>query len=157
MSSSYNLTAKREGYFPSTELVDLSKDKRFKEIRKNLILTPIKAGQRVVLRDVLFEQSKAILLTGSTAELDRVVQMLKEYPTMEIQVDGHTDNQGIWDLNMKLSQDRVRVVKEYLLAQGIPDLRIQTKAWGPSKPIASNETEEKRRLNRRVEFTILKM
>ena len=157
MSSSYNLTAKREGYFPSTELVDLSKDKSFKEIRKNLILTPIKAGQRVVLRDVLFEQSKAILLTGSTAELDRVVQMLKEYPTMEIQVDGHTDNQGIWDLNMKLSQDRVRVVKAYLLEQGIPDLRIQTKAWGPSKPIASNETEEKRRLNRRVEFTILKM
>lgn len=157
MSNNYNLTAKREGYFPTTELIDLSKDKRFKEIRKNLVLTPIKAGQRVVLRDVLFEQSKAILISGSNAELDRVVQMLKEYPEMEIQVDGHTDNQGVWDLNMKLSEDRVRVVKEYLIDKGIPDLRIQTKAWGPSKPIASNETEEKRRLNRRVEFTILKM
>ncbi|WP_310588347.1 OmpA family protein [Larkinella terrae] len=157
MKDSYNLTAKREGYFTTTELVDLSKDKRFKEIRKNLTLFPIKTGQRVVLREVLFEQSKAVLIEGSNAELDRVVQMLNDYPTMEIQVDGHTDNQGVWDLNMKLSQDRVRVVKEYLMEKGIPDARIQTKAWGPSKPIASNETEEKRRLNRRVEFTILKM
>ncbi|MGA0558152.1 OmpA family protein [Larkinella sp. VNQ87] len=157
VQNNYNLTAKRDGYFPTTELLDLSKDKRFREIRKNLILTPIQTGQRVVLREVLFEQSKAILLTGSNAELDRVVQMLKEYPTMEIQVEGHTDNQGVWELNMKLSEDRVRVVKDYLMAQGIPDERIQTKAWGPSKPIASNETEEKRRLNRRVEFTILKM
>ncbi|MFC5408213.1 OmpA family protein [Larkinella bovis] len=154
---SYNLTAKREGYFPTTELLDLSKDKRFREIRKNLVLNPIKTGQRVVLHDVLFEQSKAVLLAGSSAELDRVASMLNAYPTMVIQVDGHTDNQGVWDLNMKLSQDRVRVVKEYLLEKGIADNRIQTKAWGPSKPIASNETEEKRRLNRRVEFTILKM
>ncbi|GAB3284199.1 hypothetical protein GCM10027347_61090 [Larkinella harenae] len=157
MQNSYTLTARRDGYFPTTELLDLSKDKRYREIRKNLVLTPIKAGQRVVLHDVLFEQSKAILLSGSNAELDRVVQMLKEYPSMEIQVEGHTDNQGVWDLNMKLSQDRVRVVKDYLLEHGIADVRVQTKAWGPSKPIASNETEEKRRLNRRVEFTILKL
>lgn len=155
--SNYNLTASREGYFPTTEPLDLSKDKRFRDIRKNLVLTPIRTGQRVTLHEVLFEQSKAVLLSGSNAELDRVAQMLKDYPTMEIQVDGHTDNQGQWDLNMKLSQDRVRVVKEYLMGQGIADARIQTKAWGPSKPIASNETEEKRRLNRRVEFTILKM
>ncbi|GAB3339244.1 hypothetical protein GCM10027299_52040 [Larkinella ripae] len=157
MQHSYTLTAKRDGYFPTTELLDLSKDKRFREIRKNIILMPIKTGQRVILHEVLFEQSKAILLAGSNAELDRVAQMLNDYPTMEIQVEGHTDNQGVWDLNMKLSQDRVRVVKDYLLEKGIADARIQTKAWGPSKPIASNETEEKRRLNRRVEFTILKM
>lgn len=153
----YNLTARREGYFPTTESLDLSKEKRFREVRKNLVLVPIKTGQRVVLHDVLFEQSKAILLSGSNAELDRLVQLLNDYPTMEIQVEGHTDNQGVWDLNMKLSQDRVRVVKDYLMEKGISENRIQTKAWGPSKPIASNETEEKRRLNRRVEFTILKM
>ena len=76
---------------------------------------------------------------------------------MEILVEGHTDNQGEWDLNMKLSADRVQVVKEYLTGKGIAAGRIQTKAWGPSKPIASNANEEKRKLNRRVEFTILKM
>lgn len=58
---------------------------------------------------------------------------------------------------MKLAGDRVRVVKDYLLSKGVAQNRIQTKAWGPSKPIASNESEEKRKLNRRVEFTILKL
>ena len=72
-------------------------------------------------------------------------------------MEGHTDNQGEWDLNMKLADDRVQRVKTYLTAKGIAASRIQTKAWGPSKPIASNESEEKRKLNRRVEFTILSL
>ncbi|WP_128543608.1 OmpA family protein [Larkinella soli] len=153
----YNLSAKREGYFPVTEVVDLVKEKRYKEIRKNILLVPIKSGQKVTLHEVLFEQSKAVLMPGSDHELDRVIEMLNQFPTMEIMVEGHTDNQGEWDKNMKLSEDRVRIVKEYFVEKGIAGARIRTKAWGPSKPISSNETEEKRRLNRRVEFTILKM
>ncbi len=152
----YTLSAIKAGYFPLTEALDLSKDKRFRDIRRNLYLVPIDSGQKVVLREVLFEQSKFDLLPGSSIELDRLVALLNEYPAMEILVEGHTDNQGEWALNMKLSEDRVRVVKEYLVAQGIAEARIRTKAWGPSKPIASNETDERRRQNRRVEFTILK-
>ncbi|WP_266366264.1 OmpA family protein [Tellurirhabdus rosea] len=153
----YQLTASREGYFATTETVDLQKEKRYREIRKVISLFPIKAGQKVILREVLFEQSKPVLLPGSEEELNRLVDILKQYPQMEILVEGHTDNQGDWNLNMKLSEDRVRTVKSYLADKGVADSRVQTKAWGPSKPIASNETEEKRRLNRRVEFTILKL
>ena len=109
------------------------------------------------MREILFEQGLFTLMTGADAELDRVVDMLNKYPTMEILIGGHSDNQGEWESNMKLSADRVQTVKEYLVAKGIPDARIQTKAWGPSRPVASNETEEKRKLNRRVEFSILKM
>lgn len=152
----YNLMAVKEGYFPLTELLDLSKDKRFRDIRRNLYLVPIASGQKVTMREVLFEQSKFDFLPGSDAELNRLTDMLRQYPDMEILVEGHTDNQGEWALNMKLSEDRVRVVKAYLVNQGIAENRIQTKAWGPSKPIASNESDEKRRQNRRVEFTILK-
>ncbi|MBC8152469.1 MAG: OmpA family protein [Bacteroidetes bacterium] len=152
----YNLMVTKAGYFPLTELLDLSKDKRFRDIRRNLYLTPIESGQKVTMREVLFEQSKPALLPGSDAELNRLTDMLKQYPDMEILVEGHTDNQGEWALNVKLSEDRVQVVKAYLVAQGIAETRIQTKAWGPSKPVASNETDEKRRQNRRVEFTILK-
>lgn len=152
----YNLTATRAGYYPATEVLDLSRDKRFRDIRRNLYLTPIEPGQKITLREVLFAQSQAQLLPGGDAELDRVVAMLNQYPQMEILIEGHTDNQGDWEPNMKLSEDRVRVVKTYLTGKGIAESRIQTKAWGPSKPIASNETDEKRRLNRRVEFTILK-
>lgn len=153
---SYNLLAVKEGYFPVSEPLDLSKDKRFRDIRRNLYLVPIASGQKVTLQDVQFEQSKYDLLPGAETELNRVADMLKQYPEMEILVEGHTDNQGEWALNMKLSEDRVRAVKAYLVEQGIDQARIQTKAWGPSKPIASNANEEKRRQNRRVEFTILK-
>ncbi|WP_338876121.1 OmpA family protein [Spirosoma sp. SC4-14] len=153
----YTIRAIKEGYFPTTETLDLSKDKRFRDIKRNLLLVKIEAGQKITMRDVLFEQSQYDLVAGASTELDHVVEMLKQYPEMEILVEGHTDNQGEWDLNMKLSADRVRVVKDYLIEKGIDENRIQTKAWGPSKPIASNGTEEKRKLNRRVEFTILKL
>ncbi|RYF53137.1 MAG: flagellar motor protein MotB, partial [Cytophagaceae bacterium] len=153
----YTLTASHEGYFPTTETIDLSKDKRFRDIKKSILLVKIETGQKITMREVLFEQSQFALLPGADAELDRVVDMLAKYPEMELLIEGHTDNQGDWEPNMKLAEDRVRVVKEYLLSKGVTPVRIQTKAWGPSKPIASNGTEEKRKLNRRVEFTILKL
>ena len=153
----YNLTATKEGYFPTTELLDLSKDKRFRDIRRNLYLVKIESGQKIIMREVLFEQSQFTLQLGASAELDRVAEMLTTHPNMAILVEGHTDNQGDWAPNMKLSEDRVRVVKAYLTGKGIAETRIQTKAWGPSKPIASNETDERRKLNRRVEFTILSL
>ncbi|GAB4045271.1 OmpA family protein [Spirosoma litoris] len=153
----YNLKAKKEGYFTTTETLDLSKDKRFRDIKRTLYLVKIEPGQKIVMREVLFQQSQFTLLPGANSELDQVVSMLEKYPTMELLIEGHTDNQGDWEPNMKLSEDRVRVVKEYLISKGISEKRIQTKAWGPSKPVASNETEEKRKQNRRVEFTILKL
>ena len=109
------------------------------------------------MREVLFEQSQYSLQPGANVELDRIVEMLTNYPSMGLLIEGHTDNQGDWEPNMKLSEDRVRVVKEYLTSKGIAEGRIQTKAWGPSKPIASNGTDERRKLNRRVEFTIMAM
>jgi len=157
VQQNYTLTARKDGYFPTSERVDLSREKRFRDIRKNLYLVPIQAGQKIVMREVLFEQSQAELLPGSSEELDRVVDMMRAHPSMQILVEGHTDNQGDWNLNLRLSEDRVAVVKQYLSGKGITASRIQTKAWGPSKPVASNETEEKRRLNRRVEFTILQL
>jgi outer membrane protein OmpA-like peptidoglycan-associated protein len=151
----YSLLARKTGYFPASEPLDLSKDKRFRDIRRNIYLIPIKTGQKMVLREVIFEQSKFDLLPSSNAELDRMVEMLQQFPALSVLVEGHTDNQGEWALNMKLSEDRVRVVKEYITGKGIAPERVQTKAWGPSKPIANNESEDRRKLNRRVEFTIL--
>ena len=153
----YKIAARKDGYFPMTETVDLSRDKRFRDIRRNLYVIPIQPGAKVVLRGVLFKQSEAELLAGSEDELNQLAGLLEQYPTMAILVEGHTDNQGEWDLNMKLAEDRVQRVKTYLATKGIAQSRIQTKAWGPSKPIASNESEEKRKLNRRVEFTIVSL
>ena len=153
----YQLTARKDGYFPASETLDLSNDKRFRDIKRNLYLMPIQAGAKMILRGVRFAQSEAQLLPGSEVELDRVLDLMKQHPDMAILLEGHTDNQGEWAPNMKLAEDRVKTVKEYLTGKGITENRVQTKAWGPSKPIASNETEDKRKLNRRVEFTILKL
>ena len=153
----YKITASQEGYFPVTDEIDLTEETNFKNIRKNLYLQPIKAGQQIRLSNTMFAQSSADVVPSSFSELDRIVAVLKTYPSMEILLEGHTDNQGDTQKNVKLSEDRVLQVKNYLTSKGITSQRIQTKAWGPAKPIANNLTEQNRQKNRRVEFTILKI
>jgi len=84
------------------------------------------------------------------------VKILRDYPTVEILIGGHTDNQGDPALNLKLSEDRVEAVKKYLVSKGIDAKRLTTQGFGGTQPIANNEQEETRRFNRRVEFTITK-
>jgi outer membrane protein OmpA-like peptidoglycan-associated protein len=153
----YRLTANQPGYFPVTEEIDLTRESNFRLIRKNIYMLPIKEGQKIRLNQIMFAQSSADIIPSSFPEMDRIVSMMNEYPTMEILLEGHTDNVGDWQKNVQLSEDRVMAVKKYLHSKGIVLARIQTKAWGPANPISSNITEETRKWNRRVEFTILKM
>src|SRR6187551_2847091 len=88
--------------------------------------------------------------------LDEVVQMMKENPKIEIQLEGHTDNVGSPKANLELSQDRVDAVKKYIVKKGISKGRIQTKAFGGSQPLGNEMTPEARTKNRRVEMRILK-
>ncbi|REA61570.1 flagellar motor protein MotB [Dyadobacter luteus] len=153
----YRITASAKGYFPVTEEIDLLTETGFRTIQKNLLLQPVQAGQQIRLNNTMFQQSSAEVVPSSFAELDRIVAAMTEYPAMEILLEGHTDNQGDVSKNVQLSEERVQEVKKYLLSKGIDSSRIQTKAWGPAKPIASNATEETRKRNRRVEFTVLKL
>lgn len=117
----------------------------------------VKKGDKIVLRHVLFVQSKAEFLPESYTELDQLVATLKQMPQITIEVTGHTDNQGNRDLNIRLSEERAEKVKDYLVEKGIDSKRINVKGYGPDKPISPNDTEEHRRLNRRVEFEIIQM
>jgi outer membrane protein OmpA-like peptidoglycan-associated protein len=119
-------------------------------------LSPIEVGERIKLNNVFFEQAKAILKQESYAELDRLVDIMKENPSMEIELGGYTDNQGNSVRLILLSQDRISTVKKYMTDKGIAPRRIAGKGYGPANPIAPNDTEEHRRLNRRVEFKITK-
>jgi outer membrane protein OmpA-like peptidoglycan-associated protein len=105
---------------------------------------------------VYFERGKAVLLENSYTELDRVAEVLIENPKIKIELSGHTDNQGSAKLNLELSKERVAVVENYLVAKGVDKSRIKGKGYGGTKPIASNASEETRKLNRRVEFKITK-
>jgi outer membrane protein OmpA-like peptidoglycan-associated protein len=156
LKKKYVVYAKQKGYLSINESIDLSKDTKYREIKRNLYLMPIEAGQKAQLKDVVFKQSSSEMLPESYPELDKMVEMMKENLVIEIHLDGHTDNQGDWNQNIILSENRVKEVKSYMISKGIAGNRISTKAWGGSKAIFSNESETTRMKNRRVEFTIKK-
>jgi outer membrane protein OmpA-like peptidoglycan-associated protein len=108
------------------------------------------------LNNIFFETGKATLDNKSQNELDRLVKILKDNPTMEIEISGHTDNVGAADLNKKLSNDRAMAVVNYLVSKGIEKSRLVGKGYGMDKPVADNATEDGKQMNRRVEFTITK-
>jgi outer membrane protein OmpA-like peptidoglycan-associated protein len=154
--TSYGYHAQAEGYISINEHFDLTEKKDYIEITQDLYLVPIEVGESISLNNVFFLQSKPELLASSYPELDRLVKIMLAYPTMEIKLSGHTDNQGDPVKNQVLSEERVKEVKKYLVSKGIQSERITGAGYGGSLPVASNETEETRKLNRRVEFTITK-
>ncbi|HNP78053.1 MAG: OmpA family protein [Cyclobacteriaceae bacterium] len=154
--ANYGFHAAAPGHLSVSENLDLTEVKSFVELSKDLYLSPIEVGERIKLNNVFFEQAKAILKQESYAELDRLVDIMKENPSMEIELGGYTDNQGNSVRLILLSQDRISTVKKYMTDKGIAPRRIAGKGYGPANPIAPNDTEEHRRLNRRVEFKITK-
>ena len=153
-SSKYQITAEAKGYNPRTVIVDPKDIDVNKKVIRDIPLTP--TGQTIRLSRLIFTQGKSNIDPKSFAELDEVVQMMKENSRMEIQLEGHTDSQGGSKANMKLSQDRVDAVKKYLVSNGLAKDRIKTKAFGGSQPLSNEMTQEARALNRRVEMRILK-
>jgi OmpA-OmpF porin, OOP family len=152
----YGFRAQADGYYAQSENLDLTGLKAYQEIKRDLYLVPIEIGQVVRLNNIFFEFGKATLKPESYEELDRVVKLLTENPTMEIDLAGHTDNVGTDEANQQLSEDRSKAVYDYLAGKGILASRLSTKGFGETKAIATNDTEDGRAQNRRVEFTIRK-
>lgn len=115
-----------------------------------------KLGERVILKNIYFNTDKASLLPASIEELDRLVALLNKYPSMEIEIGGHTDNQGSFNYNIGLSDARAQSVFTYLVSNGISSARLSFRGYGETMPIAENRTSEGRQLNRRVEFLVTK-
>lgn len=130
-------------WFANAEKLEIKKDE-------------IKVGQTIQLRNVFFAFNKSDLLPDSYPELNKVADFLKDNPTVEIELAGHTDNVGSDSYNMELSDKRANSVKVYLVAQGISENRLRAKGYGETQPVAPNEYDWGREKNRRVEFTILK-
>ena len=151
----FGFLAEKQDFLSESDNIDLTEIKEFIQIERNLYLTPIEIGKSITLNNVFFEKSKALLLPGSKKELERLVKILKDNPTIDIELSGHTDNVGNPDVNLRLSQNRVTAIKEYLISKGISGKRISGKGYGSTKPVTSNATEDTRKLNRRVEFKIV--
>jgi len=151
-SSKYEVSAEMDGYITAVAIVDPQKGVSGKIVR-NLSLTP--KGQTIRLTHLIFQQGESVIDPASFDELDEVAQMLIDHPKLVIQLEGHTDNQGSMEKNMKLSEDRVEQVKKYIAGKGVKKDRLKTKAFGGTKPLSNDKTPEARNLNRRVEIRIL--
>jgi OmpA-OmpF porin, OOP family len=154
-SKSYSIEVNAPGFINLSEKLNvISSDMNVLEL--NFKLQPIEVGAVVNLKSVLFEIGTTTLLEESYSELNVVVDFLKTNPKVEIELEGHTDNRGDAKKNLELSQQRVDKIKSYLVSKGISARRVKGKGFGGSRPIATNDSEEARKLNRRVEFRIVK-
>ncbi|RYF64393.1 MAG: OmpA family protein [Cytophagaceae bacterium] len=115
----------------------------------------IEKGKPIQLNDIYFDQSSPALRPQSFPELDQLSAILLANPALQIEIRGHTDNQGDFDLNVKLSRDRCQAIVDYLIGKGISKTRLKAVGRGPIDPIAPNNNEENRRKNRRVEFVVI--
>ncbi len=122
---------------------------------RDIALEPLQAGAIAVLRNVLFDTGSDFLRPESKTELHRLVRILDENPELRIEIHGHTDNVGSREYNMRLSEDRARRVRDYLLEQGIDPLRMHYKGFAYTRPVDTNETTEGRARNRRTEFVVV--
>lgn len=152
----YGIHAEAENYISVNENIDLTQiSEKTTEITKNLFLVPIEKGISFDMKNLFFAFNSFELLPESEPELNRLAKFMEDNPNITILLDGHTDNIGSNASNYKLSVNRVNAVKDYLVSKEIVANRITTKGNGATKPLASNDTEEGRAQNRRVECTIL--
>lgn len=152
----YGIRAEAKGYLSVNENFELASVTEYKEINKDLLLMPIMVGESIMLNNVFFEQGRPALKSQSFPELDRLVEIMQDNPTVKIELGGHTDNVGNKDALKTLSENRVKAVKEYLVSKGINKDRITGRGYGGTVPVVPNTTEANRQRNRRVEFKIVK-
>jgi outer membrane protein OmpA-like peptidoglycan-associated protein/tetratricopeptide (TPR) repeat protein len=153
----YTFTVNRKGYLFYSSAYALSSAAPDSTYIKNIALEPIKLASNFVFTQVLFESSSYALLPASLPELNKLVLILEENPSMHIQISGHTDNIGKDADNLTLSTNRAKAIVQYLSSKGIATERLSYKGFGSTEPIATNETAAGRALNRRTSFTITKL
>ncbi len=154
----YGITARTEGYLFHSENVDVPAATSYQEIIKDIKLKPINVGATIILSNIFFDYNKATLRDISKAELDNLVRLLTvDYPKMVIEIGGHTDNKGSLEYNTTLSTNRAKAVVDYLIKHGVAKERLSYKGYAYQQPIDTNDTEEGRQNNRRVEFKVISL
>jgi outer membrane protein OmpA-like peptidoglycan-associated protein len=152
----YGIAVTAEGFLFNSVNIDLPESKSYQEIEKDIELSKLEVGQKIVLRNIFYDFNKSTLREESISELDRLERLLSANPTMRIEISSHTDNVGSAAYNEKLSLSRAESVVDYLInKKKVSKERIEFKGYGFEQPIAPNDTDQGRQLNRRTEFKIL--
>ena len=153
----YTFTVNRKGYLFYSSAYALSGAAPDSTYVNNIALEPIKLATSFVFTQVLFDNNSFALLPASLPELNKLLQILEENPSMHIQISGYTDNIGKASDNLILSTNRAKSIVNYLSGKGIATERLSYKGFGSTEPIATNETAAGRALNRRTSFTITRL
>jgi outer membrane protein OmpA-like peptidoglycan-associated protein/tetratricopeptide (TPR) repeat protein len=151
----YGIAVRKENYLFHSENFDIPKTAAYSEVVKDVALKNISVGNKIVLKNIFFDFDKATLRPESTNELELLIKLLHDVPTLKIEISGHTDSKGADAYNKTLSNNRAKAVVDYLIAKGITADRLTAVGFGEEQPIGSNDTEEGRQMNRRTEFKIL--
>jgi len=153
----YGININAEGYLFSSQSFDLTSDSLsvYNEVSKDVCLNKLKVGSKVVLKNIFFDFNKSTLRSESISELNRLKRILDDNPSLKIEIGGHTDSRGSAEYNKNLSNERAKSVVNYLIDNGIDSSRLTYKGYGKDQPVATNETEEGRQENRRVEFKVI--
>jgi outer membrane protein OmpA-like peptidoglycan-associated protein len=151
----YGIAIKVDDYLFHSENLNIPPATEYQEITKDIPLYKIEAGSKIVLANIFFDFGKSTLSSESFIELDRVVNFLNTYSSVTIEISGHTDNVGSLQANTRISTSRAKSVVEYLIEKGIESSRLKFVGEAFKFPVATNDTEEGRQRNRRVEFKIL--
>ena len=151
----YAMYASADKYLLKSLSFDYSSQRPFSPTALDIYLEPVRAGRSVVLNNLFYDTNKYELKPQSRTELNRLIEFLRQYRDVQIEVSGYTDNVGSPESNIQLSQRRAQAVVEYLSGHGISITRLRSRGYGETHPLAANDTETHRQLNRRIEFHIL--
>jgi len=122
---------------------------------RKMTLVVVKRDRIEIKQQIHFRPAKSVILKDSYELLTQVAQVIKDAPKITVRVEGHTDNVGRLQTNLKVSQARADAVKNFLVKQGVNSRQLASVGYGPTRPIASNATKAGKALNRRVEFRIV--
>jgi len=151
----YGFLAEADGFLSVNHNLDLVNLKDSSEVNQDLELVPIETGVAIVMNNIFFDFDKSELKTASYSELKRILGLLKENKINKIEISGHTDSKGDDTYNLGLSQRRAKAVYNYFKNNNIAESRLVSVGYGETRPIDTNDTEDGRKNNRRVEFKIL--
>jgi len=153
----YGISVKAEEYLFHSENFNIPATTGYQEVIKDVVLSKVGVGTKIVLKNIFFDYNKSTLRSESYPELERLRKLLDSYSGMRIEIGGHTDDRGSLKYNTDLSEARAKAVVDYLVKAGIDRSRLEFKGYAYLQPIDTNDTDEGRQQNRRVEFKVLKV
>ena len=156
VSRKYGLFASKTGYLFHSEHINFEGAyPRSRPFRVDVLLHPIVKDEVMVMRNIFFATASYELRPESTVELNKLAVILQQNPDVQVEIGGHTDNEGTEAYNKRLSEQRAQAVVRYLTQRGIAANRLRSKGYGATSPIAPNTTPEGRAQNRRTEVKVL--